>query len=216
MAIFWIYAGLGAGMVARPGPAGGLNLVGVLRAGVRALPVLFFAIGGIVAQAPALVIAGIFLIGMSDLASLRQGRDARAYGPAALALGLLVLMLGLMGQSGQPIWGAFELRPLMAAGLITALFSAELWLMPYCGSQAWLLRMGAYLCAGFGLAALAQGPAAIPIAAGLMIFGLSGQALLGFRSAALARFAPALARLWPILFLCGQALLLWGTSIALH
>ncbi|MFT6606051.1 MAG: hypothetical protein ACJA2X_001227 [Halocynthiibacter sp.] len=180
------------------------------------MPVLFFAIGGIVAQAPALVIAGIFLIGMSDLAGLRQGRDARAYGFMALALGVFVLILGLMAQSGQPIWGAFELRPLMAAGLITALFSAEIWLMPYCGSQAWLVRAGAYLCAGLGLAALAIGDPGAGIGACLMIFALVWRAWLRFRSGNLMRFAPALCRAWPMLFLCGQALLLWGTSIALH
>lgn len=214
--MFWIYAGLGAGMATRRAPFGGPSFGAVLRALMQVLPVIFFAIGGVVAQAPALVIAGIVLLGMGDLARLRLGRDARAYGYVAVSLGVFVLMLGLMAQSGAPIWGAFELRPLMAVLVVSALFSAEIWLMPYCGKQAWLVRAGAYLCAGLLLAAWAIGEMAVGIGASLLVIAFALQAIAQFRAALSGRFFVRFGRLWPMLGLLGQALILWGTSIALH
>lgn len=139
------------------------------RTGLKTLPLLAFALASHLAGGPALLTAALLFSALGDFALSRRGEAAFLYGLAAFALAHLLYVLVFLGASGQPLWAAFALSPMLAVFLLGVGLSAEIWLVPYVGRLRWPVRAYVVVIIAMGLAALTLASPPLALGAGLFI-----------------------------------------------
>ena len=115
---------------------------------LKALPVGALVFAGIANFANPLVIAGLALSLVGDVALSRAGQRAFLIGLIGFAAAHVVYIVHFFGlASGTP--------PLLAAAIIVALAaSTELWLRPHTGDLKWAVRLYVVLISLMGLTAI--------------------------------------------------------------
>ncbi|MGB5560373.1 MAG: lysoplasmalogenase family protein [Paracoccaceae bacterium] len=190
---------------------------GPLHGALKTLPLSLFAVASFVAGAPALLTMALVLSALGDLTLSRgtlsgDGRAARAYGVAAIALVHLCYILLFVAASQAPLWDAFATAPLAAIAIVALALSTEIWLAPHTGARRWPVRAYVALIAAMMLAALTF-PPVTPGAAALA----ASDAILSlwlFRRGDASRWTvPAGRAIW-MLHVAGHALILWGVLTA--
>jgi uncharacterized membrane protein YhhN len=166
------------------------------------------AVLGAMAGAPGMIVAGLALGSLGDLALSRPGRPAFLAGMAAFALGHLAYVAAFWGSV---IWGQFSWA---AVPFLALVVSTEVWLAPQTGALRWPVRGYVAVIAALGLAALHLPPGMGMVQAGVTLFVLS-DALLALELFVLpARGAPVprvlLLTVWAA-YWGGQALILLGS-----
>lgn len=163
-------------------------------------------------QTPPLILIGLGLGALGDLALSRRGEPAFLIGMAAFAAGHLCYAAAFAQYAQTPGWGQI----LALAALLALLLSTEVWLAPRTGPLRWPVR--AYtLVIGLMAAStilLAPAPFQAVIRLGAALFLLSDLLLglaLFIAKTPQARKTLALT-LWPAYYL-GQALILCGASL---
>jgi uncharacterized membrane protein YhhN len=162
-------------------------------------------------QTPALILIGLGLGALGDLALSRRGEPAFLIGMAAFALGHLCYAAAFAQHAQSPGWAHI----LALAALLTLLLSTELWLAPRTGKLRWPVR-GYTLVIGLMAAStilLAPAPYQTTIRLGAALFLLSDLLLaLDLFVATQPQTRKRLAlTLWPA-YCLGQALILCGAS----
>lgn len=167
---------------------------------IKTAATALLALGGLVAGAPWLIVAGLALGALGDYALARPGDRAFLAGMVAFGLGHLAYAAAFWTGHPGPWW---------AVALVLALVgSTEGWLAPRVPPALALpVRVYIGLIAMMGVAALCQ-PAG-PVLAGVAMF-LASDTLLAWEKF-VAR-APVRAVSWAVwvLYWGGQALILWG------
>ncbi|SLN26712.1 YhhN-like protein [Pseudoruegeria aquimaris] len=139
-----------------------------LRSLLKTLPVVVFALGALVADAPLLAVA-LGACALGDLALSRDGERAFLAGMAAFALGHLLYIANILQLSASDNllnlpWLAFPFLLLAA--------STEIWLRPHTGAFLWPVRGYVAIITAMGMAALSV-PDAPLVALGAASFVLS-------------------------------------------
>lgn len=167
-----------------------------------------------------IIILGLALGSVGDLALSRPGTRAFLIGMAAFALGHAAYAYGFWSRSadfGPPAFSATQMTALIALGLL--LLSTEAWLAPRTGSLRWPVR-GYVLCIGImAAAAILLGPAhgRLVLMLGAALFILS-DILLAIRLFLVTNpqtKARLSLTLWPAYWL-GQALIAFGAVMFWH
>ncbi len=185
-----------------------------LRSAVKVAPLACFTVAAWQAGAPPFLVAALFLSALGDFALSRDGRAAFLFGLSAFGLAHLCFAILFHGLGSQGAIEAFSVRPILAAIVVVAALSSEIWLAPFTGAMRWPVRGYVALIAYMALTALA-----LSVGFGLVIFGallfIASDAIL---SVSLFRFKPDGSRqrgaawsLW-VLYIAAVALITWGTG----
>lgn len=180
----------------------------VLRSAVKTVPVALFALAAWLAAAPLLLVLGLGLSALGDLALSRRGEAAFLAGLGAFALAHVAYVALFLGLSGQPLWAGALAAPLLALGLVALTASTELWLTPHVGHLKGPVRLYVLVITAMGLAALSLPPGAVLLGAALFV---GSDVILGYRLFRMAEDHPLLGPVgWAIwsLYIAGQALIL--------
>jgi uncharacterized membrane protein YhhN len=163
-------------------------------------------------QTPPLILIGLGLGALGDLALSRRGEPAFLIGMAAFAAGHLCYALAFAQNAQTP--GLSE--SLALAALLALSLSTELWLAPQTGALRWPVRGYTVVIALMAASTilLAPAPFQTTIRLGAALFLLSDLLLaLALFTAKSPQSHKILAlTLWPAYYL-GQALILWGASL---
>lgn len=208
-ATFLLWAGIAAALVYLPMSD---MASGWPRSLVKTMPLVAFSFAAWHAGASALLVAALSLSAFGDFALSRRGESAFLSGLAAFALAHLAYVLLFLGHSGQPLWAAFTLAPLLAAFLVAVTLSSELWLAPRAAGLAWPVRAYVVVITGMGLAALTLPIGEITLGAGLFI---ASDVLLALQLFRMGEDNPLVSPTgWAVwgLYVTGQALILSGAA----
>lgn len=192
------------------GPSGAM-------AAVKTASIALLVPAGLLAGAPALVLAGLALGALGDYCLARPGRASFLAGMGAFATGHLAYaahfaalwraVAGPDASAGAAFWP-------VAAAMVALVAIAALWIAPRAGALAWPVRLYTLVIALMALAVAAVPPGALdgraPLGAALFVASdfILALELFVLRDARAKRIAAKL--LWPLYWL-GQALILWGT-----
>lgn len=177
------------------------------RSGIKTLPLAAFALAAQMAGAPAVLVFGLALSAVGDLALSRPGQGAFLAGLVAFATAHLLYIFAFSGLSENNPWDAFRLAPLLAVFLLGVGLSMELWLVPYVGALRWPVRGYVVLIIGMGLAALAVPMPLLALGAGLFIASDILLALERFRMSETDPLHGPVGWLVWIFYVVGQALI---------
>ena len=148
---------------------------------VKTLPLLFFAYAALLQGRGSVLIAGLLLSALGDLALSRNGEKAFLAGLSAFALAHLAYVFHFLNLSGAPIWSAFSINLPLALFLLLHAALTEFWLVPHTGALKWPVRVYVLLITLMGLAALTLPIGVAFLGAGFFIFSDSLLALRMFR-----------------------------------
>jgi uncharacterized membrane protein YhhN len=184
------------------------------RSVLKTVPLACFAMAAILSGAPPFLGAALLLSALGDAALSRPGRGAFLYGLAAFALAHIVYALLFTSLSGQPLWAAFALAPVVAVPMLALAVSTEVWLAPHTGALYWPVRLYIVLITTMMLAALT-----LPAPFGLATLGAAGFVASDMiLSVQLFRLDKAAALYRPLgwavwgLYVVGQGLIVWGVT----
>ncbi len=180
------------------------------KTGIKIIPVLGFAVAGYANFAAMLVVAGLGLSAVGDLALSRDTPKTFLFGLIAFAGAHILYILHFTDLGGV------ALIPLWAAGVVVALaVSSEVWLRPFTGAMKWPVR--AYVVVITTMAVMALSLQGRELAMwGAMAFVVSDVilAIQVFRMKESARWqVPASVALWG-LYVLGQCMILAGAGFA--
>lgn len=184
----------------------------VARSGIKGALCAGFLLAGWAGAAPVLVLFGLALSLLGDVALSRPGRAAFLYGLSAFAMAHLVYILGFSALGGDPI-EAFSQAPIWAVIVVAVALSTEVWLTPHSEGMAWPVRFYVLVIAVMALSALAlEAPyRVVTLGAGLFMASDLILAVQRFRMGQSPGWAQALAgwALW-LLYGAAQGAILWG------
>ncbi|MCB6178661.1 lysoplasmalogenase [Rhodobacter sp. Har01] len=178
---------------------------GLAAALVKTASTALLALGGLVAGAPAAIVAGLAFGALGDFALARPGERAFLAGMAAFGAGHLAYAMAFWTGDPGPWW---------AVGAVLALAgSTEVWLAPRVPRpMRWPVRAYVGLIAAMGVAALCQSGSAV--LAGVGLFLLSDTLLAWEKFVAGNPVRLASRAVW-VCYCSGQALILWGGTTGL-
>ena len=177
-----------------------------LRSVIKTLPLAVMAMLAFLPGAPLVLVAGLALSALGDLALSRRGEAAFLTGLIAFAAAHIAYIWVFAGMAQ----GALPLVP--AAILLIYAASSELWLAPHTGTLRWPVRGYVALIAGMGLTALMlpAGYGVVTLGAGLFIASDTLLAVQVFRMAPDHPAQRAVSGTLWALYIAAQALILWG------
>lgn len=120
----------------------------------KTAPLLCFAAGAYLLDAPAFLVAGLFLSALGDFGLSRDGDSAFLYGLSAFALAHVLYILHFLTLAHAPLWEVFSVAPMPALILVSLVISTELWLTPHTGPLTWPVRIYVVVIGVMGLSAL--------------------------------------------------------------
>ncbi|WP_299352105.1 lysoplasmalogenase [uncultured Shimia sp.] len=174
---------------------------------VKSIPLLSFALAGLVTFAYPLVIVALFMSAIGDIALSRDGKNPFFVGLVGFALAHVFYV--------AHFWGLSEGVQLSVWALLIMVFAAstEVWLTPFTGDLRWPVRIYVVLISLMGLTAL--GLPTMPLAlVGAMAF-LASDAILSIQvfrmSEGSAWQVPSSILLW-VLYVGGQFAILAGAG----
>lgn len=106
---------------------------GAWRSVIKTVPLTLFALAAWLAGAPWLLVAGLALSALGDLALSREGEGAFLTGLCAFALAHVCYVALFVGNLQGWSWGALIALALLA-------ISTEVWLSPHTGALRWPVR----------------------------------------------------------------------------
>ncbi|MEQ9695738.1 lysoplasmalogenase family protein [Shimia sp. SDUM112013] len=177
---------------------------------VKAVPLLAFAVAGAVNFAAPLVVAGLALSALGDIALSRDGEKPFLVGLVAFASAHLLYILHFL-QIGE----VSNVGTLAIVAMVVFALSTEFWLIPHAGVMKSPVRLYVVLIAAMGLTALSLEGRDIAVW-GAFAF-LASDTILSiqlFRMTATSRWqVPASVSLW-LLYALGQCAILIGAGFA--
>lgn len=185
---------------------------GLGRSVLKTVPLACFALAAILSGAPPYLSGALLLSALGDAALSRPGQKAFLYGLAAFALAHVLYALLFASLSGQPLWAAFALAPVVAVPMLGLAVSTEVWLAPHAGAMRWPVRLyiglitammlaALTLTGRYGLATLGAGAFVVSdMILSVQLFRLDARAALHRRLG------------WAVwgLYVAGQGLIVWG------
>ncbi len=177
---------------------------------IKALPTLAFAIAGLANFATPLVVLGLLLSMVGDIALSREGEKNFLAGLIAFAFAHVLYIAHFLSMASLDVlaWGPAVLLVFLAV-------STERWLVPYTGDMAWPVRFYVVLITVMGCVALSLTGRDVAVA-GAFAFVLSDLVLAVrlFRLSDTSNWrVPAEIVLW-VLYVVGQAGILIGAGFA--
>ncbi|SEO02565.1 Uncharacterized membrane protein YhhN [Salinihabitans flavidus] len=209
-----LYGGIAVGLVAALIYGAFFCHRGASRAktAVKAVPLVAFAVGAAANFAAPVVIGGLVLSAVGDVALSRAGRRAFLVALVAFAAAHLAYIVRFAGIGGIEGLGA---APLVAGVVLLIAASTEMWLAPYTGALKWPVRIYVVLIAAMALLALGIEGRGLAIWGALAFFASDLiLAVRMFRMSQASRWRrPASVALWA-LYVLGQAGILVGAGFA--
>ena len=176
---------------------------------IKSLPLLCFGAAGAATYAHPLVIGGLFLSALGDIALSRDGERSFLVGLISFALAHVLYILHFWGLAGG--------LHISVAVLLVMIFAAstEVWLTPHTGELRWPVRVYVMLISLMGLTALGLSGMTLAVI-GAFAFMASDTilAIQMFRMSDTSRWqVPASVVLW-VLYVGGQFAILAGAGWA--
>ena len=181
---------------------------------VKTVPLLAFAMAGLVANAPWLLALGLFLSALGDFGLSREGDNWFLAGLVSFALAHFAYIAHFVVLSDVWPWMAYQSALVPALVLTAIVASTEIWLSPHTGALKWPVRGYAVIIGLMGLSALVQ---PLPLALWGAVLFIASDLVLAVGLFRLQDGTPARSvtsyTLWP-LYIGGQlCLLLSGVFI---
>ncbi len=123
---------------------------------IKTIPLCAFALAGIVASAPWLLVAGLALSAVGDFMLSRDGEPSFLIGLVAFAVAHLAYIANFSLAAGLWPWQALFIATIPALILLAIVVSTETWLAPHAGDMRWPIRGYALVIGLMGWSALLE------------------------------------------------------------